>query len=311
MKLLVESPQIPDELAPSTARIPAHEQLQIVEQRLLTRANLLDIARDLKVLTGQDEMTPDRIVKSMRARTQIGIDRFAPLMTITFEAPSGKKAAEVLGEYLTLIQQEDVQARTGRATQTLQFFEQEVSRLNEQLANRSAQILEFKTSNSDALPESLDYRLSQQTVLQERLALQERELHSLEDQRERLIDIFQSTGEFSRIGDQPLSPERQELEALQKQLSDALAIYSQTHPRVKILSSRIDRLTDQINAKPVTSEEEVQVSSGNTMLDVQLAELDARAATLNRQLESTQKQLAQLSESIARTPTNAIRLDEL
>ncbi len=311
MKLLVESPQIPDELAPSTARIPAHEQLQIVEQRLLTRANLLEIAGDLDVLNGQDEMTPDRIVQSMRARTKIGVDRRAPLMTITFEARTGRKAAEVLGEYLTLIQQEDVETRTGRATQTLEFFEQEVARLNERLANRSAQILEFKTKNADALPESLDYRLSQQTVLQERLALQERELNSLTDQRERLVDIFQSTGELSRIGIQSLSPEQQELEELRKQLSDALAIYSETHPRVNILQSRIDRLAEEINAEPTAPEEEIAVSSGNTMLDVQLADLDARVATLHRQRESAQRQLDKLSDSIARTPSNAIQLDEL
>ena len=71
MTLIVESPQIPDELAASTASTPAQEQLQIVEQRLLTRANLLDIANRLDVFEAQDEMLPDRVLEAMRSRTTV------------------------------------------------------------------------------------------------------------------------------------------------------------------------------------------------------------------------------------------------
>ena len=52
MVILVETPQIPEELAASTVRTPAFEQLQIVQQRLLTRGHMLDIARRLDVLPG-------------------------------------------------------------------------------------------------------------------------------------------------------------------------------------------------------------------------------------------------------------------
>ena len=47
--LLVESAQIPDELASATVRTAPTEQLQIIEQRLMTRANLLDTANRLEV----------------------------------------------------------------------------------------------------------------------------------------------------------------------------------------------------------------------------------------------------------------------
>src|SRR6056297_3327214 len=62
MRLIVQSPQIPQELAASTVRLPPLEQLQIIQQRLLTRANMLDIARDLDVLPNIEEMSPDQIV---------------------------------------------------------------------------------------------------------------------------------------------------------------------------------------------------------------------------------------------------------
>jgi hypothetical protein len=57
--LLVESPQIPDNLAASTVASNAPEQLDIIQQRLLTRANLLDIANQLNVFPNRGSMVPD------------------------------------------------------------------------------------------------------------------------------------------------------------------------------------------------------------------------------------------------------------
>ena len=53
MRLIVESPQIPANLASSTVTTSAPEQLQIVEQRLLTRPVLLDISRKFEVIKDQ------------------------------------------------------------------------------------------------------------------------------------------------------------------------------------------------------------------------------------------------------------------
>lgn len=312
MVLIVESPQIPDELAASTARTPAQEQLQIVEQRLLTRANLLDIAHKLEVFENIGEMPPDRVAQAMQARTSVRSSsgrNEAALMIITFEASTGAKAAGVLNEYLTLIQEEDVQSRTGRATQTLEFFEQEVARLNEELATRSARILAFKTEHADALPESLEYRLNQQTVVQERLAQLQREVVALEEQRQRLVQVFESTGQVGGLGGPALTPEQQQLETLRSQLNDALAIYSETNPRVKVLKARIAQVEEVVNSQPAP--EQNLETTGNSLLDVQLAEIATRQKILEEQRMAAATQLEQLNDTIARTPTNAIRLDEL
>ncbi len=312
MRLIVEAPQIPDELASSTARTPAQEQLQIVEQRLLTRANLIEIANKVGVFEDQQNMSPDQIVQAMRSRTVVRSSsgrNEAALMSISFEAGSGVKAAEVLNNYLTLIQQEDVKSRTGRAAQTLEFFEQQVARLSEELAERSARILSFKTENSDALPDSLEYRLNQQSLLQERLALQERELAGLKDQHDRLITVFEATGQVGGVGGPALTPEQQQLEELRAQLNEALAIYSAENPRVKLLQTRIAQLEQVVRAQPEA--ELAAETTGNSLLDLQLAEFSARSAILEEQRTSTQEQLDQLNDTIARTPTNAIQLDEL
>ena len=75
-RLLVEAEQIPGNLAASTVQTQATEQLQIIQQRILTRAALLELANRLQVYApaaGQPArvMTADDIVADMRARTRI------------------------------------------------------------------------------------------------------------------------------------------------------------------------------------------------------------------------------------------------
>ena len=313
MQLIVESSQIPGELAAPTASTPAQEQLQIVEQRLLTRTNLLDIANRLKVLGDQDELTPDEIVQAMRARTIIetnsGRDE-ASLMLVSFEAGSGEKAAAVLNEYLTLIQQEDIESRTGRAGQTLEFFEQEVTRLSAELAEKSANILAFKTANSEALPDSLDYRLGQQSQLQERLGQLERDIFNLASQRLRMVEVFKTTGQVEASRVEALTPEQLQLETLRAELSDALAVYSAENPRVKVLQARISQVEQIVLAQPVTAPEDV-IETGNSMLDFQLTEIDTRLESLKEEKTTVGGDLTKIEATIKRTPENAIRLDEL
>lgn len=314
MRLIIESPRIPTELAASTVRIPAEEQLEITEQRLLTRANLLDIAHRLDVFENQSEMLPDEVVGAMRARTMIRSSTrrdAAALMTISFEADTGAKAAGVLNEYLTMVQQEDVASRTGRAGQTLEFFEQEVTRLSEELAKRSARVLAFKSENADALPESLDYRLNQQSLLQERLAQLTREVAGLDDQRKRLIQIFESTGQVAGIAGPAQTPEQQQLETLRSELNQALAIYSAENPQVKMLEARVAQLEKAVSAQPAPLSETTPSSTGNSLLDVQLAEIATRRSILEEQRAATEVQLERLNDTIKRTPPNAIQLDEL
>ena len=74
-RMLVEPAQIPGDLAQSTVPVNAVEQIQIIQQRLMTRANLLDLAERFEVYAGVDGMSADDVVADMRARTTFDTDR--------------------------------------------------------------------------------------------------------------------------------------------------------------------------------------------------------------------------------------------
>lgn len=216
--MVVESEQIPDALARSTVQTQASEQLQIIEQRILARDKLLDVANRLGVYDviragAERPLTAGEIVADMRDRVDIDttFDRGgsggvqATLVRVSFDAPDPQMAAAVTNELVTLILSEDVAMRTVVARQTLEFFQQEVERLEQALAERSAAILAFKEKNLSALPDSLDFRREELTRLEARLAELEREEGAIAEQIDRLTRMrgsaqAASEGEASTAG---------------------------------------------------------------------------------------------------------------
>ncbi|MBW4710764.1 lipopolysaccharide biosynthesis [Roseobacter sp. YSTF-M11] len=311
--LLVESAQISSDAVRATTQVDASEQLEVIQQRLLTRANLLDIARTARIFPNQSTMNPDVVVNHMRKKTKIrrasGRDK-ATLMTVGFEGTNPQKVAAVVNQYVNLVLEANSDFRTARAEGTLEFFEQEVDTLSQNLDAQSAKIVEFKRQNADALPENLDYRLNRQSLLQERLARAERDLEALQTQRTSIQRIYESTGRLETIANVPLTPEQERLRALEGQLRVSLSIYSETNPKVRLLRSQINALKQQMTDLP-GAEGAGETPTQVTALDVSLTEIDARLQALRQEIATTNAELAKLQDSIDRTPANRIALNAM
>ena len=310
-RLLVESPQIDGELAPSTVTIDAREQLQIIQQRLMTRANLIDIANRLNVFENISTLSPDDVVSEMRGNTRMRITSGPMLLTVQFSAKDGPTAAAVVNEYVTLIQQANVRLRTGQAGDTLDFFEQEVERLTTELSLQSQRILEFKTENAEALPDNVEFQRSRRANLQEQLTRLERERTILLDQRTRIVELFETTGRVEPESDANLSPRERELRGLQNELANSLVIFSETNPKVKILQSRIARLEEVIRAEAAREAGQDTGDTQATLYEITIAEIETNIAALDARIEDTTDSLSEIEAVIARAPENGIVLDSL
>ena len=192
-------------------------------------------------------------------------------MTIGFAARTPELAAGVVNEYLTLILQDDARIRTDRARQTLDFFTQEVARLAAALDAQTRKLLAFKRDNADTLPENLAYMHQQEGSLQDRLALNAHDVGVLVQERDRLVQVFASTGTGITTAPQD-TPGQRPMADLQARLGTALAVYSRQNPRVKMLQAQIDQLQAAIDATTAAqgaaaraaAESAVQSTSGAT-----------------------------------------------
>ena len=307
----VEAPQIPDEMVASIVETQAAEQLQLLEQQLMTRANLLRIAREHEVFENPEELTPEDIVNIMRDSTQIirdsGRDQ-ATLMWVEFNGRTGQVAADVVNAYTTMILETNASSRRVRAESTLSFFEQETQRLAAEIDAQSDRIIAFKKDNIDALPEDLNYRQQRQGLLQERISRLEDERVSVVNQRNEMVTLFETTGRLDN--EVRLTPEQERLQELKQQLNDALAVYSDTNPRVIMLRNQVAQAESALAGSVSTTEGETAVRPAS-IIDVTLNEMDLRLEEIDQEVIRMGEELEELGRIIAATTTNAITLERL
>jgi uncharacterized protein involved in exopolysaccharide biosynthesis len=308
--LLVEPPQIREDRGQPNQQSPASEQLRVIQQRLLTRANLIDIANDVWVFPDQSSMNPDEIVEAMRRASDIqltiGRDQ-ATLMRLSFTSNDPEKVTAVVNRYIDIALEISSTATTSQAEDTLVFYEQEVQRYSDELDMQSGRIATFKSEHNDALPENLLYNQTRQSLLQERVSRAERELESLTTQRANIERLRE------REAEPELTNEEELLLDLEGDLSVARSIYSPTNPRVTNLESQVVALRARIAASAAAPADTPTAapSAQTTVLEISIAEIVSRAETLTQEIADAREELLSLRSSIERTPANGILLDGL
>lgn len=329
--LIVESSQIPDELAASTVQTGEIEALQIIRQRITSREVLLDMANAIGIYEDSSDLGADEKVADLRRR--IGIETSggpsrrtvtdATIVTVSFTAPTARMAAETVNHIVTLILQANVEMRTSVARQTLDFFTQEVDRFEQELSQISGKILNFQESNLEALPDSLEFRRNRQAGLQERLVQLEREQSTLQDRRAQLVTLFETTGNILLDGQNRNQrtfarrlerPAEQRLAELQGEIASLSAVLSENNPRMVLLRSQIEAAEALVATLPPI--EDMQDPNGNvttaaSLYDIQLADLDAQIVYIEDQKSAAEAQMSQISRTIEATPGNSVTLTAL
>jgi uncharacterized protein involved in exopolysaccharide biosynthesis len=307
-RLVVEAAQIPGQLAASTVQTSAVEILEVIQQRIITQENLLDLSEKFDVHDDAPEMPPDIRAQDMTRRISIQLPQGGtdPTVRISFDAPNGEMSAGVTNALVDQILEQNKAMRTSVAAQTLTFFRDEVARLDRELARQGDRILKFKQANKDSLPESLEYQRARQTALQERLLQLERELASLRDRRARLIEIYERTGRTDILGEQ-MTPEQRQLQQLKDQLASAMSIYSAENPRVISLKAQVAAL----EAANIQQGLGTQTVPTLTTFELQQADIDGQISFTADQAKLLEDELATLARNIDATPGNAIAIGTL
>ena len=157
-KILVQSQEIPTELVRPTVTSAAQERIQVIEQRTMTRENLIAIIDKFKLFPEQrDLMSATQLVEMMKKKTSIApvaqplafsrrSENPTIVFTVGFEDSNPTIASQVANELMTRILNEDLRDRTSRATQTTKFLGREVQRLQAENAAIEAKIAEAKQS---------------------------------------------------------------------------------------------------------------------------------------------------------------------
>jgi len=171
-KILVESQEIPTDLVRPTVTDSANQRIQIIQQRIMTRDNLLGIINKYLLFPSQRQwMSGTQLFDLMRERTTIKLielnrtaqpNNLTVAVNLGFEYEDPTIAMRVANEFLTLILNEDARTRTDRAAATTKFLAREAKRLEGELGAIDAQAAEFRRHlhPTNSVPDQISVQLA-------------------------------------------------------------------------------------------------------------------------------------------------------
>jgi polysaccharide chain length determinant protein (PEP-CTERM system associated) len=312
-RILVESQQIPEELAQATVRQSVAERLELIEQRLMTRQNLLEVIDRIGLFANTPGLTPTQKVDLVRQATTfepltVGEARRGPALVsafnITYRAGNAQLAARVANEFVTMVLEQNIASRSARASETYEFFRQEVERLAGELLDLETQIARYKNEHGDALPDSLQFRMSELSSLEQRQFERERRRIQLGEQR-RMIEQFMRDG----VGapGTPQTPEERQLADLRRALVQKRSILAESHPEIVALKANISALEASILPDPAAAgADAAETAPANSLAAAQsraqLDLMDRELALIAEQQRSDEARAEELRASLAKTP---------
>ena len=276
--ILVESPEIPADLVKPTVTQAADQRIHVIQQRIMSRDNLMAVINKLKLFPLQQQYMSGTELLDM-VRDRIDIEPYDPdaaaaekrqkesgsttpppapkrntntiAFTLSFDYEVPDLAAKGASEFLTTLLNEDAQKRTTDAAATTKFLEKEVKRLQAEHDSIGTQLAQIKQRPPDLSKTNADQAKLQMTAL---------------------------TG-------------------LQAELIEKSAKYSDGHPEVKSLKKRIADLQRLIANGPQTA-----AKTDAPSIDVETEVLERQQVEVEKLLdEATRKATnARLGESMER-----------
>jgi uncharacterized protein involved in exopolysaccharide biosynthesis len=239
--ILIEQQEVPRDLVASTVTGYMNQRLQVVQQRVLTNTNLLEIARKVKLYppSEQPEVEDRRMVAEMRRGITVktvdaqvtdprsGEQQLATVsFTVSYDSGRPEVAQAVASELAQLFLNENVRMRTQHAEATSGFLGGEEERLRAHLDELGAKLAAYKERNTGRLPELMNMNLSLLERSQKEADDTDRQITNLEERKLELQGQLAQVDPFT--GNSPGGRLRQ----AETEYLSAMAKYSPDHPDV-------------------------------------------------------------------------------
>lgn len=318
-RVLVERQQIPDELARSTVNLTTSQRLQLVEERLMARDNLIAIIARLDLFADAPDLPLDRKIQLVRAATRIesisgvnpgqswGNEAGIFAFTITVESTNPREAAALANEFAALALAQNAQVRNDRARETLQYFDREVDRLVDEILALEGQIATYKVGHDELLPDGQDYRREELARLQLSELDIVRQISDLQNEQ----GVLSVEAASAATSPQEMSVAETELRQLELQLAQRRRLLGARHPEIGQLERRVDALADvvaaeraQVDAAPTEGES----AGARAAMRTRIAQIAEQISVLEAQRAGLQERRVALDAAIRGTPEVEARL---
>lgn len=253
----VESPLISE--SPGADGGPLVRRIQVIEQELMARDNVLDLVERFELFAGQPLNDSEKVV---RFRQITWFERIAApgarpgegtsvaALVIHTRQETARKAVTVANAMAEQVIEQGEQRRTRRSREALRFFEEEEARLSDEIATLEDEIAAFKNTNEDVLPGSLAARRAELARLRESALEVERTLIGLRRERADLEDDPARAVMQRRVAtlESEIAGQREQRELLQARISELESQISRA-PEVERQLGAYERRLNQLQER--------------------------------------------------------------
>jgi polysaccharide biosynthesis transport protein len=294
--ILIESEKVPDSFVPRVATQERGRSLDTIRPEILSRTRLERVLEETQPFPGVASKTA--AVDAMRRATSInssGSDGF----TIEFVHSDPVKAQEVTERLASLFIEETMKARQHQVEGAVDFLVAQVGDARHELEKKDEAMRRYKEARMGRLPEQLQTNLATMGMLQQELRTVEETLLFARERQEALARgaVRSSSGGSSAPSS---STGSDNLTELRNQLAALRARYTEEHPDVQSLRTRIARLESRValadsvatdvavdSASSVNREQLERAKAEVRKLEDRRADLESRVTALRARVEET------------------------
>jgi polysaccharide chain length determinant protein (PEP-CTERM system associated) len=298
--ILIEQQDIPAEFVKATISTYADQQLQIINQRIMSTTRLLDIINRFDLYPDQRGKEPiEEMIVRMRSDITlepISIDVVDPktgrpttatiAFTLSYEGKNDpQKVYQIANVLASLFLEENVRTREQQAGEVSKFLEAELGKVKSDLARIDADIARFKEKNIGGLPELIGVNMQSvndidrniDTLSNQKAQLQEREVY-LQTQ------LASTPAEFRET-------DRERLSELKVQLVNLRQRFSDEHPDVKKTKTEIAEIEKNLKAGEGVPKENMPRPDNPAYIT-----LASQLSSVRSEMKSVESQIADLRQ---------------
>jgi polysaccharide chain length determinant protein (PEP-CTERM system associated) len=317
--VLVVAPQVPLNFVKPTVTEPLQKRLDSMQQEILSYARLEALIQEFELYPDLRQQTiMDEVVAQMRRDISVTPGRAArrqepTSFEVSFDYDNPRTAMVVADRLASLFVQRNAETRVVQADSTTQFLEDQLGAARQKLQDHEAKLEAFRRANAGRLPTEVQSNIQMMQSAQNDLQALNAAINTDRDRQlviQRTISDEIALASITRSAN-PAAPGGAEDGSAAAQLSNAeaqLAALSlrlkDTHPDIRNLKRRIEELkraaADEALQRPVSDGAPVaSTDPAEIARQKRIAGLRAEHESLERRIESSRQQAAQLQAAVA------------
>lgn len=296
--ILIEEQEIPQDYVMATVSSYAEQRLEIIKQRIMSYSKLLELINQFDLYAElKDKWTTEEIVRKMREEIQVNtlsaevMDRRSGrptavtiAFTLMYQGKEAKKVHQVTSELTSLFLEENLKVRTRQTKEAIQFFEDELKRVKQDLNTLNSTISAFKEKNLLKLPEYTEINMQLLQSTDKTIENHNEQLKTLAERENYYVT------QLSLISPEvEFNSDQRRLEELKVQLVSLKSKFSDVYPDVVNTKAEIEKLTSKLEDNNKTPQKQKRKPDNPTYINIssQLAGIKAEIESVGRQIENS------------------------